>query len=278
MGSWRAIDAGPPRPWKRPLRWSAASSGKGRHDAARLRADGDPGQDGSIQLDPLGLIRGPGLLSRLDVPVAHNALALAQAEDLVPASYQRGDQERADRADKEETQHGPPKAHQSELTPSGMSRPSGSRASATAASCAGERCLEKCSRIPRRWTGEAFLSRTLPAGVKIAKVPRRSEAQRPRLTRPPRTRRSTRRVRPLGLRRTRSDSSVMRRRPPGVKLSWTRTSYSASVMSSSLMRSASRRRRREAWASRKARQARSSAGFSFTAIWNRFWHQIVGLR
>src|SRR5438309_27371 len=47
-GSWRAIDAEPPRPWKRPRPWPPASNGKGRRGGAlavsslpdRLRLDG----------------------------------------------------------------------------------------------------------------------------------------------------------------------------------------------------------------------------------------------
>src|SRR5260370_12416722 len=105
MGSCWGVGAARPRPWRRLPRWFQASSGRGRRDAARLRADGDPGQDRSIQLDELGLISVRDFLGALDVFRCDVPVASTKAEDLLPEPDPDCDQKRADRAEKQKTQY-----------------------------------------------------------------------------------------------------------------------------------------------------------------------------
>src|SRR5216683_4024566 len=116
MGSCWGVGAARPRPWRHPPRWFPASSGRGRRDATRLGANGDPGQDRSIQLGLLGVLDAFGVLGELDLPV-DMLFAWTRADGLVPESSQKRDHQGADRAKNQETTDGVSETHQSELTP-----------------------------------------------------------------------------------------------------------------------------------------------------------------
>ena len=111
--------------------------------------------------------------------------------------------------------------------------------------------------MPRRWVRDACRRRARPDSVRTASAPRASTRQALRSTRPSATSRSIRRVTPLLLRITRSDSWRIRMRRPGAWAMLSSASYSASDRSCSARRSSSRRRDTRACASRKARQGAS---------------------
>ena len=90
--------------------------------------------------------------------------------------------------------------------------PTGRRAERNSAR---EKRLRNSLRTPSRWVRRAAAKSRRPAGVISAKKPRASSSHCTRSSSPARSRRSTRRVRPLRLSSTESASSDMRMRPPG---------------------------------------------------------------
>ena len=90
--------------------WIASRCGEFRHQH-ELRADGDPGQDRSIQVDELGFIGVRGLLGALEISRCDLGRTSTPAGSLVQEPDREGDEQGAERAEKQETKYGASEPH-----------------------------------------------------------------------------------------------------------------------------------------------------------------------
>src|SRR3954468_14618497 len=158
-------------------------------------------------------------------------------------------------------------ATQPQRAPGALPTPGSSRSQAepSSSSSSAPKWSRNIDRTPARCVARAAVSLRRPAAVSVANEPRASLAHDSRAMRPSRSRRSTRRVRPLRLRITVAARSDIRMRWPSASSRCKSTSYEVSGRPCAASSSASSAFVSVAWMRSIPRQARSSRSSSGSA-------------